>query len=583
MQSLSKMFPFLPFPEPFMNDLRLFVAASILPVMLGVAFAADVPISPLHAEIRAALDAGAKTVRLTQPEYRFDAPLILEKVDGFEIDGNGARLVVTKPVSAIYLRNCSNVALKNFTIDYDPLPFTQGVITAVAPESKGFDFTIDEGYPDLIESYFLSMFHLFTADGRFWKSEAADMYGKTEILDARHGRFTNGQPEPALTVGDRVVVSYRSGVALGSWMCGGITYENITIHASPGAGILGRFGEGGDVLRRIVVGRGPTPPGAKVPRLFSTNADATNFAFLRKGPTLTDCDFSFQGDDSLNLHSATMPVAAVLSPTVFDTFCGYRGGQHHEVVRPGDVIRILDPVDYRVLSESTIKSFKRSPRTYSDEVIKKYFKLFNGVHGSTVYEIELEAAPSVSLEAGMFFDMPTIAAAGYEVRDSYFHDHRGRGLRFMAGDGVVRNNRLERIKNAAITVGAEYGFWREAGWVANIVISGNRVKDVGHGDGAKLRDQGYALGAISVFARLEDYTSDFKGNRNIDIVDNVIENCLDAGIFVFAADGVRIVGNRLMNTATARKAPGSENGFRDMKPIWIVNAANVVEEKNIVE
>ena len=133
-----------------MNDLRLFVAASILPVMLGVAFAADVLISPLHAEIRAALDAGAKAVRLPQPEYRFDAPLILEKVDGFEIDGNGARLVVTKPVSAIYLRNCSNVALKNFTIDYDPLPFTQGVITAVAPESKGFDFTIDEGYPDLI-------------------------------------------------------------------------------------------------------------------------------------------------------------------------------------------------------------------------------------------------------------------------------------------------------------------------------------------------------------------------------------------------------------------------------------------------
>lgn len=49
----------------------------------------------------------------------------------------------------------------------------------------------------------------------------------------------------------------------------------------------------------------------------------------------------------------------------------------------------------------------------------------------------------------------------------------------MASNGVIENNRFERIKHAAITVGAEYGYWREAGWVENIQIRNNRIRDVG--------------------------------------------------------------------------------------------------------
>ena len=103
----------------------------------------------------------------------------------------------------------------------------------------------------------------------------------------------------------------------------------------------------------------------------------------------------------------------------------------------------------------------------------------------------------------------------------------------------------------------------------------NVIRDVGRN--MMLQPDSYANGAISVFARLEDYTSPFKGNRNITITGNSIENCPAAGIFLFAADGVKLQDNRLTRTAYGDKTPGANLGFSGLKPVWIVNSANVTQ------
>ena len=167
-----------------------------------------------------------------------------------------------------------------------------------------------------------------------------------------------------------------------------------------------------------------------------------------------------------------------------------------------------------------IRSFRPSPRKYDRETLKKfYFNRGDGLKDWTAYEITLEPG-GAPVKAGLFFDIPAIGANGFEIRDSHFHDHRGRALRIMASDGVIENNRFERIKHAAITVGAEYGYWREAGWVENIQIRNNQIRDIGCN--MMLQPDSYANGAISVFARLEDYSGTFKGNRNITITGNFV-------------------------------------------------------------
>ena len=532
--------------------------------------------SELQKEINTQISAGKKVIKLTRPEYRSAKTIELRKLDGVTIDGNGAKLVMTRPVHALRLNGCRNATVKNLTIDYDPLPFTQGVITSVSPDFRQIEFTIDEGYPDLTAAYAVGHPHLFQKDGKSWKQEAADLYGKTEILDARHGRFRANKPEPALAPGDKLALNMRKNGAVYLTACGPIRFENLTIYTCPSLGFCNRFSEGGDELVNVKLTRGPRPEGAKADRLLSTCADGLNYAYIRRGPKLVNCDFSFMGDDSVNLHSVALPVVRVLNGTTFDTLRPYKAEGFPRIIRPGDKLRLLDPSDYSVLGEAVIESFRPSPRKYDRETLKKfYFNRGDGLRDWTAYEVKL-APGGTAVKEGQFFDIPAIGANGFEIRDSYFHDHRGRGLRIMASDGVIENNRFERIKHAAITAGAEYGYWREAGWVENIRIRNNVIRDVGRN--MMLQPDSYANGAISVFARLEDYTSPFKGNRNITITGNTVENCPAAGIFLFAADGVTLQDNRLTRTAFGKKTPGAELGFTGLKPVWIVNSSNVKQK-----
>lgn len=544
--------------------------AFILPLLAGTLAAAP---SELQREIDAGIRCGKKEIVLSRPEYRLDRTLQLKKLNGVTVNGNGARIVMTRPVHAVRITGCRGLTLKGLSVDYDPLPFTQGVVTSVSKDFQVVEFTIDKGYPDLTAPYAVGRLHLFAADGRTWKREAADLYGKTEILDTRRGRFRSFKPEPAFAPGDRVALNLRRNGAFYLTGCGPVRFENITVYACPSLGFCNRFSEGGDEFVNVKIMRGPRPAGAETDRLLSSCADGVNYAYIRRGPTLINCDFSFMGDDSVNLHSVALPVVKVLNGTTFDTLRPYKQEEFGKVIRPGDKLRLLDPSDYSVAGEAVIRSFRPSPRSYDRETLGRfYFDRGHGLHEWTAYEVVLEP-DGTPLKPGLFFDIPAIGANDYVIRDSYFHDHRGRSLRIMASNGVIENNRFERIKHAAITVGAEYGYWREAGWVENIQIRNNRIRDVGCN--MMLQPDSYANGAISVFARLEDYSGSFKGNRNITISGNRIDTCPAAGIFIFAADGVRLQGNRLVNTAFGKKIPGSNLGFRNMKPIWIVNSANV--------
>ena len=116
--------------------------------------------------------------------------------------------------------------------------------------------------------------------------------------------------------------------------------------------------------------------------------------------------------------------------------------------------------------------------------------------------------------------------------------------RLRPGDYVV----VGTGKLNAITVGAEYEFWREAGWVEDVTIRNNTIEDVGR-DGAMHNSGAYVLGAISVFGRTDQRSQLplWPGNRDIVIEGNTIRDCPAAGIFVAAAKEVRVRGNRLKN------------------------------------
>lgn len=526
-------------------------------------------------EVNAAVAAGQKTIVLAKPEYRLSKRQTLRNLDGVTVDGNGARLVMTSLQEAIRLIDCRNVTLKNFTLDYDPLPFTQGVVTEISLDLRKISFKIDDGYPRLTPAYANRRGHIFTPDGKSFKLDIPDVYGRIEIISPDRGVCHADREHRKIQVGDRIALDQRHDAAIHFAGCEKIRVENITVYSSPGLVFRSRFGVGGDELVNVTITRGPRPAGARAERLLSSSADAVNFAYLRKGPLITGCDFSFMGDDGVNLHSVALPVVGIQAPDRFDTIRPDHPEAFPRLIRAGDKIRLLDPASFAVVGERTIRSFRLSPRKYGEDAFQKYYSHRN-LRKWTAYEVTLEPAEQgPQLNAGLFFDIPAIAGNNYAIRNNYFHDHRAQGVRLMASDGVIENNRFERIKQAAISVGGEYGYWREAGWVRNITIRNNRIRDVGYT--LNTNTGSYINGAISVYCRLDDYSGTFKGNRNISICDNIIDNCPGAGIFLYSADRVELRGNRLTNTATSPITPGSSIGFKDMRPVWIVNSANVTQ------
>jgi len=64
-----------------------------------------------------------------------------------DIVADGVNMICTDFTRAIDFYGCSNLTLSGLTVDYDPLPYTQGDIVDVNPAEGWLDVKIHAGYP----------------------------------------------------------------------------------------------------------------------------------------------------------------------------------------------------------------------------------------------------------------------------------------------------------------------------------------------------------------------------------------------------------------------------------------------------
>ena len=537
-----------------------------------------------------AVETAARVVVLPEGRVEVTGKLRVRGARNLVIEGSRTTLVFSDREGTTWsFDSCRNITLRGFTIDYDPLPFVQGRITGRSEDGKRYDFTVCEGYPGLRDkdSRHYRQAYVFEPNQRRWKPWVPDLYARqVDIIDERHGRFVMGYV-PAyhelIEVGDRIVLTLRSGSAIRMNDCENVRIEDVTFLAAPGCAYLGRYMRG-DNCYRYTIKPGPPPPGATQPRLISTCADGLNIAFATKGPTIERCRFSFMGDDSVNLHGVTFAVLEQKTPTEILVAWPYSREYLATVIPKGATVRRLRPGDYAVLGQARLTAFD-AIRGRSPEHLEMIHRVWprNEKGRGTVFELTL--AEPLSVAPGDFLDIPASNSPGFVIRDCLFEDHRARGLRIMATDGVIERNTFRRLKMSAVTIGAEYEFWREAGWVEDVTIRNNTIEDVGrdaaiHGSGA------YVLGAISVFGRTDQRSQLplWPGNRGIVIQDNTIRDCPAAGIFVAAAEDVQIRGNRLENCFyRPGEAAGKARGLDVRGPIDARHAQDVVIERNEIK
>lgn len=542
----------------------------------------------LEALIRRAHTEKAEKLSIPKAVYRLDRPLVFEKLRNLSVDCGGSLFVFTNSRAGIRVSGCDQLTLSNFTLDYAPLPFTQGLILEIDAPKQRMRIKLHKGYPAFPRMERINT-HIFDPKTRSWKNGTPDYFGRnitaTEFADEFYVDMPDGFAS-FVEAGDLVAFDWRSGTAIDIKSTRDFKLYDAVVYTSPSIAIMGRFTTGKHHFERVKVERGPVPEGAEEPRLLSSAADALNYAYCENGPDIISCDFSFQGDDSINFHSVALPIVKVESPTSILVLRPYPREGFPEVIRKGMELRLMDARDFRVLEKGNIVKCELEPGF--DVPVAEVSKLFHNFRPEkdprrTVYRITLEK--DMKFEPGMFIDVPAICGANFVIRDNYFHDHRARAIRMMASNGIIENNRIERIKQNAITIGGEYAFWREAGWAENIIVRNNRIKDVGL-DERITSVASYAPGAIALIMRSEEGAEHIvSGNRNIVIEDNVIDGCSAAGIVIHAVDGATVRNNVIRNVNQGNISNAGRNyGFKISKPIEVTpSAVNVKLENNRVE
>lgn len=444
------------------------------------------------AHIKQAAASGASTVRLEPGDYRFAQPdFVLRGLSDITIEAEGVRFWFEYQEQAgIKLEKCRNVTLRGLTIDYDPLPFSQGVIREIDRAKHQIVIEIEPGYPlpnaDWIKAAekmgpFKALF--FDPTGKRQLDVRLDWTVGLEPLGERRFRlgfsqaypFKNATSEDIFQVGDRYVLPYRRhqpAIALNH--CADLTLEGITVYTSPAMGIVEWNGEG---RNRYVNCRVLRRPGTD--RLISVVADAFHSGMMETGPTVEDCQFAHAGDDLIAVHGFFSVVLEQRSPTELVLASVFEGD-----VVPHAHLQFYDVKRGTPAAVSAV----RSVRPLQDQGLKQraynlprslYQQHQVNIRCLVTAELNLVtlAAP-VKLPAYALASTNERCGSGAVIRRNHLHDARVRGIAVRADDAIITDNHLARLGMGGITVTPDR-FFLESAYARNLLIANNTIEDCG--------------------------------------------------------------------------------------------------------
>lgn len=498
----------------------------------------------IRAAIEAAIAAGGGEVVLEAGIYRVGPDgsggncFPVRQATNLVVHGAGkdTHIVVTDPAAgAFHIGLGKNVVLRDFTIDYDPVPFCQGTIRAMDVVGGSFDLEVETGYPTPDAANFVNAHEpygkwgmIFDRSTRRIRSGTPDHY-MTPRWEHREGRvwrfFTADEHHRRnlthMRVGDAYVHLARGyGGAVLAQGCDGIRIENVTVHASPGlaVGLVGNRNE--IVVRGLEVRFAPATK-----RLLTANADGVHCQQNRRGPVIEDCYFEGMADDAVNIYAPPNVLREVRSPTQWLVSPGC-------LVLPGDRLQVLDPRSGRIRGEVKALDVRAEGRAL---LLTLEHPIDSAVPGAD----HRTADTLYNLDA---------CGAGFVIRRNHINGHRRYGCLLRAGAGLVEENRFEDTTGAGIVLTNEPD-WPEGPVPWAITIRCNRFLRGGTCLGYADSPHGAAL--VVRATRLGHGLAEAEAIRDVQILDNEFIDCLGAALFVGGATHVTLTDNRIHASAEA--------------------------------
>ncbi|OXM13865.1 hypothetical protein CGZ75_22595 [Paenibacillus herberti] len=538
-----------------------------------------VGVMDIQAMINAAIAAGKTKVVIPPNTYRIgeEAGNVLITISGannLEIVADGVTVIGMKLTKALNIEKSNKVKISGMTINYDPLPFTQGKVKAIASDLSYLDIELAAGYPRML----YSRLSIYDPETRFQKHGINHLWGTTaQWNDDGTVRIKLNDVGRNVDVGDPVTLAggpgpggIPHGVTVGE--SSGIVFEDFTIHTAPGFGYLEAGSEGGTILDGFKLIPGPPPPGATEKPLLTAVWDGVQFKTSKKGPIVENSTIYSAGDDSFSIQSGDYGVVKVQGDEIVIVL---RDGS--QGVKAGDRLR-----DFNISgNEAIVASVEKIAKSDVGMDPSLLDKINTAAQWTpwrfteeTYYKIKLNGQSPFQLEDFIF--SPDRMGNGFIFRNNDVYSP-GRGMLLKAGDGLIEGNTF-RGGDKAIIVSPEVVTDSHAGAGSNLIIRNNKIIGTGYHHYMPWSDQSGSIGFAA-----GNITSELAFD-NILIEGNTFDNVNGLNLNLSSVSNVTVKNNKFLKThLTEPNNNGADKGIDPTSVILVKNAENVTFSNNIID
>ena len=297
-----------------------------------------------------------------------------------------------------------------------------------------------------------------------------------------------------------------------------ITFNGVKIYSAAGMGY--HFGSRSERFQLLDCYVG-LAPGCEDSRRVSATADAVHIADTNGHFRIKGCDFSFMGDDALNVHDNLIYTSERLSDTSLRVYA------NASVLRRGDTVVFSDSGYNRIDFTAVVDSVKGDV-------------------------ISFDRALPQQIAANCIMFCGNTNSGNYVITDNYFHENRARGLLLQSDNGLCENNRFYKTMGQAIKIVMDIqpGLWYEGKGVNNLVIRSNTFELCDYSNWGEV---------ITLGTNIAGSSATIPMFSNITIENNSFSEMPCYMIKASNTSGLNITGNRIINS-TDLNTDGTKRG-----------------------
>lgn len=295
------------------------------------------------------------------------------------------------------------------------------------------------------------------------------------------------------------------GNAFNVYNTSNITFSGIKLYAVAGMGWLIENRSEHFQLLGCVIGLDPEHDDNRI----STTADGVHIANTNGKFRISGCDFSFMGDDDVNVHDNIATVTDKLDEKTVEIYTNANN------FAAGDTAIFSSKGFDRLGFSAEVTSVEGKKLTFDKELpdyIVKDCIVSNG-----------------SIDSG-----------NYVISGNYFHENRARGLLLQNNNGLCENNRFYKTMANPIKVIMDIssGLWLEGTGVNGLVIRNNSFVECNVVEWSA---------QISISTNIDGKTADSTLFYNITVENNSFDNFYGRLIDASNVSNLKICGNRVNN------------------------------------